>query len=139
MSTGSTDSTASIREPSSTIVSATVVSSPPSVPVPPVRGTTLSPWPSANASTAATSPADPAWTTAAGNGPSKMPCTLVYFLYRSTLASRSVCGSVSTRSGPTSSRSRSAMAWPLSVWICLCIWSLSWLVEVAVAAGQRTR
>ena len=55
MSTGSTDRIAFIRDPSTTRLSSTTVSRPPSVAVPPVRGTMLTRFCSANRSTAATS------------------------------------------------------------------------------------
>ena len=57
-----------IPEPSRTIELATTVSRPPSVAVPPVRGTTLIPWLSAKASTSATSSVLRTIATAAGAG-----------------------------------------------------------------------
>ena len=57
-----------ISEPSSTIESGTIVSRPPSVAVPPVRGTTLIPCRSANASTSAASQVLRTIATAAGAG-----------------------------------------------------------------------
>ncbi len=59
-----------IGEPSSTTVSSTIVSSPPSVEVTPVLGTTLIRWSFAKRSTFAASSADLTDTTAAGMGPS---------------------------------------------------------------------
>ena len=55
MSTGSIETIAFIRDPSTTRLSSTTVSRPPSVAVPPVRGTTLTRFSSANRRTAATS------------------------------------------------------------------------------------
>ena len=96
----STSRIRSMRDPSTTSASSTTVSRPPSVLVPPVRGTmaTRSRW--ANASSSATCSVPVGYTTAAGRGPSKIPCTAVYFRKRSTLLSRRRVSSVSTWSGP---------------------------------------
>ena len=58
MLTGSMDTMAFIRDPSTTRLSSITVSRPPSVAVRPVRGTTLTRFSSANRRTAATSAAE---------------------------------------------------------------------------------
>ena len=96
MFTGSMSTILFMGEPSSTIVSSTIVSSPPSVEVTPVRGTTLIRCSFAKRRTLATSSVEVTDTTAAGIGPAKMPLTAWYFLNRSTLEAFSLSSSTHT-------------------------------------------
>src|SRR6478736_7742406 len=99
-----------IRPPSTTIEFGTCVSRPPSVAVPPVRGTTLMPCSFAKASTAAASAVDPTRATAAGGGSVKTPKMLSSLRKLSMLRSRSSCSSVTTCSAPRISTRPSTIA-----------------------------
>jgi hypothetical protein len=89
-----------IRLPSTTIESGTWVSSPPSVAVPPVRGTTLIPCSFAKASTAATSSVLPTIATAAGGGSVQAPKIVSSLRKLSMLRRFSSSSSVTMCSGP---------------------------------------
>ncbi len=135
MFSASIASTRSRPEPSSTMVSSTAVSRPPSVPVRPVRATTLILLSFAKARTFETSSVERALTIAAGSGASKMPCTDWYFLNRSTLASFSSSVSVTTcpassipvRWATMSSRVSLESDWAMVIYLLVCgAWGRAW-------------